>query len=148
VTTIVLADDNQFVRDSVHALLEAEPGLRVIGKAGDGLEATRLVERLHPDVLVLDLMMPGMNGLEVARRVAEHSPKTTIVILSMYGNESYVAEALQAGAKAYVLKESTASELVRAVQEAAAGRAYLAPPLSREAIDAYVRRTKATEVGT
>lgn len=132
----------------MHALLEAEPGLRVIGKAGDGLEATRLVERLHPDVLVLDLVMPGMNGLEVARRVAEHSPKTIVVILSMYSSESYVAEALQAGAKAYVLKESTASELVRAVQEAAAGRAYLAPPLSREAIDAYVRRTKATEVGT
>lgn len=147
-TTVVLADDNQFVRESVHALLEAEPGFCVIGEAGDGLEATRLVERLHPDVLVLDLMMPGMNGLEVARRVAAHSPKTIVVILSMYGNESYVAEALQAGAKAYVLKESTASELVRAVQEAATGRVYLAPPLSREAIDAYVRRTKATEVGT
>jgi DNA-binding NarL/FixJ family response regulator len=75
VATIVLADDNQFVRDSVHALLEAEPSLRVIGEAVDGLEATRLVEHLHPDALALDLVMPGMNGLEVARRVAEQSPK-------------------------------------------------------------------------
>jgi len=141
-TTIVLADDHHVVRQGLRSLLEAEPDFSVVGEAGDGLEAAQLVERLQPDVLVLDLMMPGLNGLEVTRQVSQRSPRTHVVILSMHPNEAYVLEALRAGAAAYVLKESTSAELVRAVREAVAGRRYLSPPLSEHAIEAYMQKAE------
>lgn len=141
-TTIALADDHQVVRNGLRVLLEAEPDFSVVGEAGDGLEAVRLVERLQPDVLVLDLMMPGLNGLEVARQVSQRSPQTRVVILSMYDNEAYVLEALRAGAAAYVPKESTSAELVRAIREAVAGRRYLSPPLSERAIEIYIQKAE------
>src|SRR5579883_136601 len=106
--TLVLADDHRIVRQGLRALLGMEPDVRLVGEAADGLEAVRLVTRLKPDILVLDLMLPGLSGLEVARRVAEHSPRTRVVVLSMHANEAYVAEALAAGAVAYVLKDSSA----------------------------------------
>ena len=142
-TTIVLADDHQVVRHGLRVLLEAEPEFRIVGEAGDGLEALEMLERLQPDVLVLDLMMPGMNGLEVTRQASQRSPRTGIVILSMHTNEAYVLEALRAGAKAYVLKSSTSDELVSAVREAAVGRRYLSSPLSEHAIEAYTQRAEA-----
>ncbi len=123
-------------------MLEAETDLRVVGEAGDGLAAIQQVERLQPDVLVLDLVMPALDGLEVTRRVRQRSPQTRVVILSMHANESYVLEALRAGVSAYVLKESTADELVRAVREAVVGRRYLSPPLSERAIAAYVEKAQ------
>lgn len=141
-TTIVLADDHHIVRQGLRSLLEAEPDFSVIGETGDGLEAAQLVERLQPDVLVLDLMMPSLNGLEVTRQVSQRSPQTHVVILSMYANEAHVLEALRAGAVAYVLKESTAAELVRAVREAVAGRRYLSPPLSERAIEVYMQKAE------
>ena len=142
-TTIVLADDHQVVRHGLRVLLEAEPEFRIVGEAGDGLEALEMLERLQPDVLVLDLMMPGMNGLEVTRQASQRSPRTGIVILSMHTNEAYVLEALRAGAKAYVLKSSTSDELVSAVREVAVGRRYLSSPLSERAIEAYTQRAEA-----
>ena len=141
-TTIVLADDHHVVRQGLRSLLEAEPDFSIVGEAGDGLEAAQLVERLQPDVLVLDLMMPGLNGLEVTRQVSQRSPQTHVVILSMHPNEAYVLEALRAGAAAYVIKESTSAELVRAVREAVAGRRYLSPPLSERAIKAYMQKAE------
>ena len=140
-TTIVLADDHAIVRQGLRAMLEAVSGFRVIGEASDGLETSRLVERLQPDVLVVDLMMSGINGLEVTRQVSKRSPRTRVVVFSMYGNEGYVLEALRAGAKAYVLKESASDELVYAVREAAAGHHYLSSPLSERAIEGYIRKT-------
>jgi DNA-binding NarL/FixJ family response regulator len=141
-TTIVLADDHHVVRQGLRSLLEAEPDFSVVGETGDGLEATQLVERLQPDVLVLDLMMPSLNGLEVTRQVSQRSPQTHVVILSMHANEAHVLEALRAGAAAYVLKESTSAELVRAVHEAIAGRRYLSPPLSERAIEVYMQKAE------
>jgi DNA-binding NarL/FixJ family response regulator len=138
--TLVLADDHRIVRQGLRALLATEPDVRLLGEAADGLEALRLVERLKPDVLVLDLMMPALGGLEVARRVAAEVPRTRVVILSMHANEAYVAEALRAGASAYVLKESGAEELLRAVREAAAGRQFLSPAISQQAVTDYARR--------
>ncbi len=143
-TTIVLADDHQVVRQALRALLETEPDFHVIGEAGDGLETVRLVERLQPDSLVLDLMMGDINGLEVTRQVSKRSPRTRVVILSMYGNEAYVVEALRVGARAYVLKESSSGELVRAIREAVAGRHYLGPPMSEQAIKTYMQKTEST----
>jgi two-component system response regulator NreC len=142
--TIVLADDHHVVRQGLRLLLAAEPDLQIIGEAADGLEASQLVERLQPNILVLDLMMRGINGLEVTKEVSRHSPRTGVVILSMYSNEAYVLEALRAGAKAYVLKEATSDELVRAIREAASGHRYLSSSLSEHAIEAYIQKTEET----
>jgi DNA-binding NarL/FixJ family response regulator len=142
--TIVLADDHQVVRQGLRAILEGERNLRVVGEAGNGIEATRLVERLRPDVLVLDLMIPGLSGLEVTRQLAKRSPKTRVVILSMHGDKSYVLEALKNGAAGYVLKDCSADELIKALHEAAVNRRYLSPPLSDSAIDAYVQQAGVT----
>lgn len=141
-TAIVLADDHHLVRQALRTLLAAEPDFQVVGEAGDGLEATQVVERLKPDVLVVDLFMPGLGGLEVTREVVRRSPQTRVVILSMYSNEAYVLEAFRNGASGYVLKDSTSADLVQAVRDAVAGRRYLSPPLSQRAIDAYAERSK------
>jgi two-component system, NarL family, response regulator NreC len=145
-TAIVLADDHQVVRQGLRAMLEAEPHFRVIGEAGNGLEVARMVERLRPNVLVIDLMMPGLSGLEVTRQVKKRSPKTHVIVLSMHKDESYVFEALKNGAAAYVLKDSSAEELLKAIREAVAGRRYLSPPLSNSAIEAFVQRGRATAI--
>lgn len=136
--TIVLADDHPIVRQGMRGLLEAEPGFVVVGEAGDGREAVELVERLTPDIAILDLMMPNLNGLEVTRRALKLSPHTRVVILSMYSDEPHVLEALQAGAAAYVLKGTTTETLIFALREAAAGRRYLSPPLSDHAVEVYL----------
>ena len=141
--TIVLADDHPVLRRGVKTLLQSEPDFSVVGEARDGLEAVREVARLKPDVLVLDLMMPRLGGLEVLRVVRERSPGTCVVILSMSGNSAFVAEALTIGATGYVLKGCSEEELVRAVREAAAGRRFLSPPVTEVAIDAYVRQARA-----
>jgi DNA-binding NarL/FixJ family response regulator len=138
--TLVLAEDHQIVRQGLRAILAAEPGLRVVGEACDGPGALRAVERLRPDVLVLDLMLPGLGGLDVARELPRRSPRTRAVILSMHANEAYVAEAFRAGAAGYVLKEEGARELVKAVGEAAAGRRHLSGLISEEAVRAYEAR--------
>ena len=140
----MLADDHQIVRQGLKALLDAEPDFSVVGEAGDGLQAIRHVEVMSPRVLVLDLMMPGLNGLDVTPQIRKCSPDTQIVVLSMYSNEAYVLEALSSGASAYVLKDSSSGDLVHAVREAAAGRRYLSPPLSDRAIEVYQQKAKAT----
>ena len=142
-TTIVLADDHHVVRQGLRALLEGEPGFSVIGEAAEGLAVIEMVERLSPDVLVVDVMMPGLTGLEVARQLRQRSPQTRVLMLSMYANEAYVMEALRLGASGYVLKGASAAELVQAVREAAAGRRFLSPPLTEHAIEAYVQKAQA-----
>ncbi len=141
-TDILLADDHHIVRQGLRALLESEPHFRLVGEAGDGIEAVRLTEKLKPDVLITDVMMPGLTGLEVARQVARSVPQTRIIILSMYSNDAYVLEALKNGAQGYVLKDSQASDLVQAVREVAAGRRYLSPPLSERALELYVKKVE------
>ena len=136
--TLVLADDHSIVRTALRTFLEGHPEFRVIGEAGDGLVAEQTVMELDPDILVLDLMMPGINGLEVIRRVGQHSSRTGIVILSMYSDEPHVLASLKAGARAYVLKESSSDELVHAIREVAAGNRYLSRSLSDHIIQAYV----------
>lgn len=140
--TIVLADDHRIVLQGLHALLKAEPDFEVVGEAGDGIEALDLVRKLNPDVVVLDLMMPGLNGLEVARQLSKQAPHTRIIILSMYDDEGFVLEALSNGASAYVLKDKGSSELIRAVREVQSGHRYLSPPLSDRAIEVYEQMTK------
>lgn len=140
--SIILADDHPVVRRGMQALLAGQPGFSIVGVAADGLEAVRLTERLKPDVLVLDLIMPGLSGLEAVRILRERPSRTRIVILSMYSSTAFVAQALQAGAIGYVLKGCTEENLLRAVKEAAAGRPFLSPPITQDAIKAYVERCK------
>jgi len=143
-TTILLADDHPVVRQGLRALLEAEQDFTIVGEAADGLEVAGLVERLRPNVLVLDLMLPGLGGIEVTRQICHRFPQTRVVILSMYANEAYVLEALRNGAAGYVIKEASAAQLVQAVREVSAGRRYLSPPLSENAIEAYLQKAQAT----
>lgn len=144
--TIVLADDHHIVRQGIRALLKYEPDFRIVGEAENGLQAVEMVKQLNPKVLILDLMMPGINGIEVTYRVKKHSPETNIIILSMYSNEAYIIETLRKGASGYVLKESTGRVLVQAMREVIAGRRYLSPPLSERVIEAYIQMTKTTEL--
>jgi DNA-binding NarL/FixJ family response regulator len=141
--SIVLADDHQVVRLGVRALLEAEADFKIVGEASDGLEAQTLVERLQPDMLILDLMMPNLNGMEVLRQVREFSPGTRVIVLSMHANQAYVVEALRHGASGYALKQSSMLELVQAIREVMAGREYLSPIFTRQDIEAYKRKATA-----
>lgn len=135
--SIVLADDHPVVRHGLRALLEAEPGFAVIGEAIDGAEALDIVAQTRPDVLIADVMMPGMTGLEVTTQVAQRWPATRVLILSIYRNEAYLLAALRNGAAGYILKSAAAEELLRAVREVAAGRRYLSAPFAERAIEFY-----------
>jgi DNA-binding NarL/FixJ family response regulator len=141
--TVLLADDHAVVRLGLRRLLEGEPGFRIVGEVADGLEVLSEVESLHPDLLVLDLVMPGLSGLEVLRRVRKCWPKTLVVVLSMHASEAYVLEALRNGAAAYVLKGSDGSEVLEAMRAVLAGRRHLSAPLSQLAIQAYLEKAEA-----
>ena len=143
---VVIVDDHELVRQGVRALLQPEADMEVVGQAGDGLLALELVERLRPDVVVVDLMLPGLGGLELTRQVVRRSPGTRVVVLSMHAEEPFVLGALDHGASAYVLKDAGIAELLRAIREAARGRRYLSPPLSDKAVSAYLRRRSTAAV--
>lgn len=136
-TKLLIADDHPIVRDGLRALFAATSDLDVVGECGDGLEAVDLVEKLIPDVLVLDLMLPGLSGLEVTRRVAKRG-RTRVLVLSMHAEDAYVLEALRNGATGYLLKGSAGDELLRGVRSVASGKRYLAAPLAERAADVYV----------
>jgi two-component system response regulator NreC len=141
-TTILLADDHQVLREALRLLLEVQPDFRVVAEAGDGLEAVSLAEKHRPDVLLVDMMMPGLTGLEVARRVKRLSPAIKVIVLSMYDAENYVVESLAAGAEGYVLKQSSTHELVSAIRQVMGGTVYLSPALNERAVQAYIQRAQ------
>ena len=142
-TQILLADDHQVIIDGLKALLSGEPDMEVIGQATDGLQVLPRVLELKPDVLVLDLMMPGLGGLEVARQMKERAPSTKVIVLSMHANDAYVDEALRNGASGYVLKQAEARALVDAIRAVSAGGRYLSPPLSEEKLERWEMDAKA-----
>ena len=139
-TRVLLADDHPVVRQGVRALLSAQPDLTVVGETDDGLRVVDLAEELKPDVVLLDVMLPGLTGLEVTRQIKKRVPKVQVCLFSMHANEAYVLEGLRNGALGYVLKSAPADEILRAVREVAAGRRYLAAPFSDRAIEAYAER--------
>lgn len=143
-TTVLLVDDHAVVRSGLRILLESENGFQIVGETGDGLEALRLLEKLKPQIMLLDLMIPSLSGIEVARQTTRVSPKTRILIFSMHDNEAYVLEALRAGATGYALKDTNTSEILDAVRAVAAGRRYLSPPLTEVAIEAYMQKAQTT----
>ena len=138
--TILIADDHAVVRQGLQALLVAEPDLRLVGATGNGADVVGLVDELRPDVLLLDLMMPGMSGLDVLRHLQERGTETRVVVLSMSASEPHVAEAFRRGALGYVLKESSAEELIQAIRHAAEGRRFVSAPLSERMVGAYLHR--------
>jgi DNA-binding NarL/FixJ family response regulator len=141
--SILLADDHQIVRFGLRALLEAEADLSVVAEAADGLEARALLERLQPDVIILDLMLPGMNGLEVSRLAPALAPRTKVLMLSMHSNVAYIHAALRHGVSGYLLKQANMDELVPAVRAVLRGDQYLSRALSPEALDVYAEQAAA-----
>ena len=137
---LLLADDHPVVREGLRAMLESDPDFSVVGQADDGVEVASLVEQLRPDVVVLDLMMPGRSGLEVTRELAQRPQAPPVLILSMHESEAYVFEALRSGAAGYVLKQAPAAELALGIRAVTSGVRYLSPPLTERALDTYIRR--------
>lgn len=139
-TTIVLVDDHPMVRGGLRAALGAEPGWQVVGEAADGAAGVAMARRLRPAVLVVDMQMPGMNGIEVLRQVRAAALESQVILFSMHAEDAYVREALEAGAAGYVLKEADAAELIHAIRVALQGGRYLSPALTERTISAYLHQ--------
>lgn len=139
---ILLADDHKLMRSGLRVLLEQQTDLIVVGEASDGREAVALASSLKPDVLVMDIGMPNLNGIEAAAQITQSRPEIAIVILSMHSDESYVLRSLRAGAKGYLLKDSAESDLLRAVHAVAEGKSFFSPAVSKVLLDDYVRKLK------
>ncbi len=138
---VLLVDDHAILREGVHALLAREPDIRVVGEAGDGQEALDLVDELEPDVVIMDIVMPRMSGLEATRLLKERHPEVRTLILSMYDDQEYVVQIIQAGARGYVLKRVVTEDLVHAIRAVHGGGSFLYPPIAATLIGDYLRVT-------
>jgi two-component system, NarL family, response regulator NreC len=134
---ILLADDHALVRQGFRMILEAQPDMEIVGQAGNGREAVELAEKLHPDVVVMDVAMPELNGTEATRRLAVSAPRTRVLALSMHKDSVYVREILRAGARGYLLKDSGDTDLVAAVRAVAKGEGYISPAVSDAVLSDY-----------
>ena len=136
--TVFLADDHTIVRQGLAKLLGGEDNLHVIGEAENGREAVKKVEELKPDVVIMDIAMPLMNGIEATRQIRKSCPFTKVIILSMHSQGRYIRELLSSGASGYLLKDSTESDIIKAIHAAISGDTYLSPPISRMVVEGYV----------
>src|ERR1700730_6507492 len=143
---IVLADDHTIIRSGLRLLLEQQPDFKVVAEASDGRQAVQLVARHHPNVVVLDIGMPELNGIEATRQIVAQDPHPEVVILSMHSDESYVLRALKAGARAYILKNAAEADLIRAVQAVSEGKSFFSPVISKMLLEDYVRQARDKEV--
>jgi DNA-binding NarL/FixJ family response regulator len=139
---IFLADDHTLFREGVRALLARQPSMTVIGEAGDGREAVKRIEETAPDIAVMDIVLPGLNGIEVTRQVRQMQLRTKILMLSMYDDQEYVHEVLRAGASGYILKDSVGVELIAAIETIWRGECYLCPVIASKVVEHFVRRTE------
>jgi two-component system response regulator NreC len=137
---ILLADDHAVIRAGLRLVLERQSDFRVVGEASDGREAVAAAASLHPDVVVMDLAMPNLNGIEASRQIVAASPAIAIVVLSMHSDEEYVLRALKSGARAYVLKESAEADLIAAVHAVTSNKSFFSPKVSRMLVEDYVRQ--------
>jgi len=136
---VLLADDHTILRDGIRALLEKEADMQVIGEAEDGFAAVKLATQLEPDVVVLDIAMPRLNGLEATRQIRRSLPRTRVLVLTMHDDEEYIRQVLAAGALGYVLKDAAARDLLGAIRAVARGEAVLSPAITRLVIEDYLR---------
>jgi DNA-binding NarL/FixJ family response regulator len=136
---ILLADDHGVVRKGLRFLLERQVGMEVIGEAADGREAVRLAETDNPDVVIMDIAMPLLNGIDATAQIMKRNPKVGVIILSMYSDEDYLLSALNAGAKGYMLKESAEVDLVRAIQSVMRGTPFFSPEIAKTMLEDYMR---------
>lgn len=136
-TKVVLADDHTILRDGLKMVLEAEQGIEVVGEADDGRQALDLVERLHPDVVVMDIAMPNMNGAEATRQIKRRFPRVKVVILTMHENRQYLVQIVNAGASACVLKRSAGTDLIAAIRAVRRGESYFSPAMAAMLLDDY-----------
>lgn len=143
---IVLADDHALVRAGLRKLLESMPDIDVVGEADDGQAVLRLVEQLHPKLVVMDISMPGLNGLDTALRLTQAHPQTRVLILSMHQSEDYVRQALRNGAAGYILKDAAPVELEMALKAVLRGETYLSPAVSKGVVSDYVQRLRSEEI--
>ena len=139
---IVLADDHTIMRKGLRVLLERQSDFAVVGEAGNGREAIEMAQQQSPDVVLMDVAMPTMNGIEAAARITAAQPKTAVVILSMHSDEAYILRALKAGARGYLLKDSAENDLIQAVRAVAAGKAFFSPTVSKLLAEDYVRQVQ------
>jgi two-component system response regulator NreC len=137
---LLLGDDHRILRHGLRKILEEKPEFQVVGEAGDGREAVKMAAALVPDVAILDIAMPLLNGIEATRQILRRVPSCKVLILSMHADEPYIARALQAGARGYLLKDSASTDLLRAVSAVASGKAFFSAVISQAMIDDYVRR--------
>lgn len=136
---ILLADDHTILRNGIRAILEDEPGMLVVGEADDGRKAVSLACQLKPDIVVMDIAMPLLNGLEATRQIKHSCPEVKVVILTMHDNEEYIIQMLEAGAMGYILKDAAARELISALRTVHKGEAVLSPAITRIVIEDYLR---------
>ncbi len=141
---VLLADDHTLMRAGLRMVVDAQPDLMVVGEANNGREAVEMARTLKPDIVVMDIGMPNLNGIEAARQIRGSHPETQIVMLSMHSDEGYVLRALKAGAKAYLLKDSAEADLAQAVRAAAVGKSFFSPAVGRVLLEDYMRRLKRT----
>ena len=146
-TRVVIADDHTLVRAGIRSLLDKLFGIEVVGEANDGREVLHLVAELQPQVVLMDIAMPNLNGLDATRQLTELHPNVRVVVLSIFSDEEYVYQALRAGASGYLLKGASIEELELAIRSVARGETFLSPQVSRPLIDEYVRRTNASRPG-
>src|SRR6516164_3126837 len=139
---VLLADDHQLMRSGIRLMLEREGDLTVVGEASDGREAVALAKSLKPDVVIMDIGMANLNGIEAARQMTQERPDLAVMILSMHSDESYLLRALRAGARGYLLKDSAEPDLIKAVHVVAGGKSFFSPAVSRLLLDNYVRKLK------
>lgn len=137
---IILADDHDVVRHGVKSLLKTEKDLYVAGEANNGLEVQDLIDKEKPDLLIVDLMMPGLNGLEVLQRVHKSHPQIRIIVFSMHAEEAFILQALSNGATGYVLKDASVEYLIPAIREVMKGRRFLSPPISESDLEAFMEK--------
>jgi DNA-binding NarL/FixJ family response regulator len=145
--TVFLADDHTIVRQGLAKLLEAEPDIRVVGEAENGREAVKKVEELRPQAVIMDISMPLLNGIDATRLIKKSLPETRVIILSMHAHDRYISELFRLGASGYLLKDSTGTDIVKAIRAAIKGDKYLSPSISRRVIDEYIslKRKSVTE---
>ena len=141
---VLLAEDHTIVRKGLRSLLDGEAGIEVIGEAEDGREAVEKVQQLLPDVVLMDIAMPGLNGLEATRQIKKRFPEVKVVILTMHANEEYIFQILRAGASGYLVKQAAPTELLSAIQAAYQGESFLSPSISRKVIEEYIQQAEAT----